>query len=74
MKLAFDKLNQHQIIIQRRETKPVMLILRENAQTQRFHFIFICFPRTLYGDRVEDELWIKLNKYLIALFCNVSIP
>lgn len=67
MKLAFDKLNQHQIIIHRK--KPNWFLAE--LQTLRFYLL----PSTLYGDGVEDELWIKLNKYLIAIFCNVfSLP
>jgi hypothetical protein len=71
MKLAFDKLNQHQIIIQK-EKQNQFYLLREIAKSV---YALYLFPSTLYGDGAEDELWIKLNKYLIALFCNVfSIP
>lgn len=71
MKLAFDKLNQHQIIIQKRNKTSYRYVHTSQnlAQTLRF----ICFLH-IREDGVEDELWIKLNKYLLALFCNVSIP
>lgn len=59
MKLAFDKLNQHRIIIQKRNKTRFVCTLADC--TLLFHLFA---SLTLYG----DELWIKLNKYLIALF------
>lgn len=69
MKLAFDKLNQHQIIIQKRNKTSYVYTFRNH----RLHVRFISSlfaSLTIYED--EDELWIKFP--LIALFRNVSIP
>lgn len=59
MKLAFDKLNQHQIIIQRQETKPVMLIL---CQSHRLNvFISPLFVSFAHYRKIEWKMNYGLN-------------
>lgn len=76
MKLAFDKLNQHQIIIHRsKEKQQTSYLFAKSRGALNSNFIsslFVSLSHIIWRWSGEDELWIKLNKYLIALFCSAD--
>lgn len=59
MKLAFDKLNQHRIIIQKEKQNQLVRQIALAATLRTFHLYL--FPSTLYGDASSEKMNYGLN-------------